>query len=276
MFWRNARRSTNIEDVRGLSGGKLGGAGGIFLMAIVVYALGGDPTGLIVEGVGRTIVQGTGKSTLTPEQQTEQADFVSAVLGSTEDVWSIKFMKQGGHYVSPKLVLFTGGVQSGCGSAQSEMGPFYCPLDNKAYLDLDFFQTLSDELGAPGDFARAYVIAHEIGHHVQYLLGISDEVQAAQSRTSRKKANALSVRLELQADCLAGVWANGADADQHLLEVGDLDEALNAATRIGDDVLQKRARGHVVPDSFTHGTAAQRKQAFLKGATGGTLASCPL
>ncbi len=196
------------------------------------------------------------------------------VLADTEDVWNQLFGEMGETYREPRLVLFSGAVQSACGYAQAAMGPFYCPGDNKVYIDLSFYQDLKQRHGAPGDFAQAYVIAHEVGHHVQNLLGISDKVQRAKGKVGKKEGNALSVRLELQADCLAGVWANRADRAKQILEQGDVDEALIAASAIGDDRLQKQARGYVTPDSFTHGSSKQRVRWFRKGLKTGDIADC--
>jgi len=201
-------------------------------------------------------------------------DFVARVLGSTERAWTDKFQQMGRQYVKPKLVLFNGFVQSACGMAQSAMGPFYCPGDQKVYIDLSFYQDMKNKLGAPGDFAQAYVIAHEVGHHVQNLLGIADKVQQARSQASEAEANALSVRMELQADCLAGVWAKTANDKNHILEEGDVEEGLNAAAAIGDDRLQRRSQGYVVPESFTHGTSEQRVRWFKQGMQTGDVNSC--
>ncbi len=200
--------------------------------------------------------------------------FVSKVLASTEDVWSKIFNDMGQQYEKPRLVLFTGYTQSGCGTAQSAMGPFYCPADHKVYIDLAFYQDMKTKLGAPGDFAQAYVVAHEVGHHVQNLLGIADQVQQARSQGSEAESNALSVRMELQADCFAGIWSTEADAQKHILQQGDIDEALNAASQIGDDHLQKQSRGYAVPDSFTHGSSAQRVKWFKSGVTATSLKDC--
>jgi hypothetical protein len=268
MRWQDLRRSSNIEDRRGI-GGKVvtGGAGGVFAMALIVYLLGGDPTSLIMEGVGRTIATSQSRqSELTPEQQNEQADFTAAVLGSTEDAWGAIFSQQGQMYEVPRLVLFAGAVDSACGMAQSAMGPFYCPLDKRVYLDLDFFHELEAKFGAPGDFARAYVIAHEVGHHVQNLEGTL-------GNTNRQRSNDMSVRTELQADCYAGVWA-ASTAMADTLEQGDIEEAIRAASMIGDDHLQKEAQGFAVPDSFTHGSSAQRVTWFRKGFESGTTKAC--
>jgi predicted metalloprotease len=196
------------------------------------------------------------------------------VLGETEDAWSDIFQAHGLTYVPPKLVLYRDEMPSACGSANSAAGPFYCPLDRKVYLDLGFFQQLADEFQAPGQFAQAYVLAHEVGHHVQNLLGIADKVRAAQERSSQQQANQLSVRLELQADCFSGVWARHADQTKHILEEGDIDSAMRAAAAVGDDTLQKRMQGFVVPESFTHGTSAQREYWFKRGLTGGSIESC--
>lgn len=201
-------------------------------------------------------------------------DFIARVLGSTEDVWTKVFKDMGQQYEKPPLVLFTGFTQSGCGTAQSSMGPFYCPADHKVYIDLAFYQDMKNKLGAPGDFAQAYVVAHEVGHHVQTLLGIADQVQQARSRASEAESNALSVKMELQADCFAGIWATEADATKHILESGDVEEALNAASQIGDDRLQKRSQGYAVPDTFTHGTSAQRVKWFKQGLAAQTLKDC--
>ena len=208
------------------------------------------------------------------EAENELADFVSVVLADTEDTWGVLFRQAGGRYEEPSLVLFTGAVESACGYAQAAMGPFYCPADRKVYIDLSFYQDLKNKMGAPGDFAQAYVVAHEIGHHVQNLLGISDQVHEARRRVSQTQYNQLSVRLELQADCFSGLWANHADRTRHILESGDIEEALNAASMIGDDRLQKQARGYVTPDSFTHGTSAQRVRWFRRGLQSGRIDAC--
>lgn len=275
MRWQDLRRSGNVQDRRSLGGkGVVGGAGGMFALALVVYLLGGDPSSYIMEGVSRTIQSSVHKkSELTDEQQNEQADFVSAVLGSTEDVWGKIFAENGETYPQPNLVLFAGAVDSACGTAQSAMGPFYCPNDSQVYLDLDFFYELEHKLGAPGDFARAYVIAHEVGHHIQNLQGILPEVHQKQRSLSKADGNALSVRVELQADCYAGIWAHGVEAF-HALEPGDIEEAFHAAEEIGDDRLQQEGQGYVIPDSFTHGSSAQRMSWFKKGYESGNMASC--
>ena len=275
MRWQDMRRSGNVEDRRALGGKTVaGGAGGIFALALVVYLLGGDPSSLVMEGISRTIQTSSNyQSQLTPEQQAEQADFTAAVLGSTEDAWTAIYQQNGKSYDMPQLVLFAGAVDSACGMAQSAMGPFYCPLDTKVYLDLDFFHELEARFGAPGDFARAYVIAHEVGHHIQNLQGTIEETTAARSRADKSEANAISVRVELQADCYAGVWA-ASTALKGQIEDGDIEEAILAASKIGDDHLQKEAQGYAVPDSFTHGSSAQRVEWFKRGFTAGDVNAC--
>jgi uncharacterized protein len=223
----------------------------------------------------QTQVPGPAPAAEQTAAQDPLADFVSVVLADTEDTWTAVFRDRLGRtYEEPKLVLFTQAVPSACGLAQSAMGPFYCPMDHRVYIDLSFYREMKDRFGAPGDFAQAYVIAHEVGHHVQTLLGISDKVRTLQERSDRPAANALSVRLELQADCLAGVWAQNAQRARNVVEPGDLDEALGAASAIGDDRLQRASRGYAVPESFTHGTSAQRRSWFQRGFEGGTLESC--
>ncbi len=277
MKWKTGRRSSNIEDRRGDYGGNgsiaLGGGGlGVVFIAFVVFLLGGDPS-VVLDQVA------TGPATapsqqLPPAEQDELADFVSVVLADTEDTWNQIFQEEGGNYREPNLVLFSGIVQSACGTAQSAVGPFYCPADEKVYIDLSFYDDLKRRHGAPGDFAQAYVIAHEVGHHVQHLLGISDQVRQIQSRVSQTDANQLSVRLELQADCFAGVWAHRADEARDILERGDIEEALNAASAIGDDRLQQQSRGYVTPDSFTHGSSTQRVRWFQQGLQTGDPDQC--
>jgi len=208
----------------------------------------------------------------TPPDQ--QGRFIAAVLGETEDTWSAIFQTQGLEYVPPKLVLYRDAMPTACGSGRAAAGPFYCPLDRKVYLDLSFFQQLAAEFQAPGEFAEAYVLAHEVGHHVQNLLGIADQVRSVQARASQAQANQLSVKLELQADCFAGVWARHADETKHILEQGDVESALRAASAVGDDTLQRRAQGYVVPESFTHGTSAERVDWFKRGLAGGSIQSC--
>ena len=262
MQWRGRRGSQNVEDRRGMGGkgvaiGGLGGVGGLIIVVLLLLS-GGDPSAILNPGGG--------DSGLTQQQQQDEAaQFVSVVLADTEDVWRQQFRKMNRTYKEPTLVLFTGSVASACGTASSAVGPFYCGEDQKAYIDVGFFSLLSERFGAPGDFAQAYVIGHEVGHHVQKLLGILDAVHDKQQRVSQPEANALSVRLELQADFLAGVWAHYADKTLNVLDPGDLEEALRAATAIGDDKLQQEGQGYVVPDSFTHGTSAQRTRWFKLG-----------
>jgi predicted metalloprotease len=283
--------SDNIEDMRGQGGGfgmpgmggdgglQLGGrgmgCGSIIIIAILALVFGINPLSLLggggpVEAPNQQIGQPQLDAPARPASENDR--FVAKVLGTTERTWAEIFPKEVGEaYHEPKLVLFSGSVRSACGQAQSAMGPFYCPADQKVYLDQSFFDELSRRFGAPGDFAAAYVIAHEVGHHIQTLLGISQQVSEMQNRVSRTEGNALSVRLELQADCLAGVWANH---NQMLLEPGDVEEAMRAATAIGDDALQRAAQGVVVPESFTHGSSEQRTRWFMRGMTEGTIASC--
>jgi hypothetical protein len=280
MRWREGRRSENVEDYRGQrlggTGIKLGG--GAIVLVLLAWAFGIDPRLVLglMQGVETTQVQpppaGGVQHTGSPDD--ELADFVSVVLADTEDTWTALFAERGARYEPPRLALFTDVAQTGCGEAGAAVGPFYCPPDRKVYIDLSFYRQLKEQFEAPGDFAQAYVIAHEVGHHVQNLLGTSQKVRAQQERGSETQANALSVRLELQADCYAGIWANHADKARHILESGDVEEALGAAAAVGDDTLQKRARGYVVPDSFTHGTAEQRTHWFETGLQSGVLESC--
>jgi len=278
MQWRGARRSTNIEDRRGMRirPGLVGGGLGTIVLLLLALYFGVDPR--YVLNHGGVEADETGPVSTSPADETTK-DFVSAVLGYTEDTWSEIFRSMGRTYQEPKLVLFTGEVDSACGYAQAATGPFYCPGDDKVYLDMSFFQELSDRFKAPGDFAQAYVIAHEIGHHVQNLLGIYRQVQAFRERSSPADANRASVRLELQADCFAGVWANRTEQAEEsklhqFLENGDVDEALRAASMIGDDRLQMQAQGYVVPESFTHGTAEQRLRWFNTGFHSHSLSEC--
>ena len=274
MRWQMGRRSANVEDRRGISGRGVAGLGGgaILILALIALLTGTNPMELLQQVAPTTEMTGTSVSPgdFSPAEQ-ELADFSSVVLADTEDTWTALFEQMGGTYRVPKLVLFSGYVQSACGFAQSAVGPFYCPGDEKVYLDLRFFDELRARFGAPGDFAQAYVIAHEIGHHVQKLLGIMDQVDEARARMDREEANALSVRLELQADFLAGMWAHYAQQARQILEEGDIEEALNAASRIGDDRLQMETQGYIVPDAFTHGTAAQRSRWFMRGYQTGDL-----
>jgi uncharacterized protein len=267
-------RSTNIEDRRGTRVSPGLATGGIGTIAIILIGLflGIDPSVLLQ---GNPSVD----TTLPPYSQQsgandEMGDFVSRVLGSTERTWSEIFQLSGREYQPPKLVLFSGSVQSACGFARAASGPFYCPEDYKVYIDLDFYRELRDRFRAPGDFAQAYVIAHEIGHHVQNQLGVMTSVRERQSRSRQDQVNALSVRLELQADCLAGIWAYSANERRKILEEGDIDEGLNAAAQIGDDRIQRRTQGYVVPESFTHGSAEQRVRWFKRGVTTGDLRQC--
>ena len=276
MRWRKGRRSTNIEDQRGRRRGGVafkGGIGTIVIALALGYFLGIDPQVLlqIQQGLGPTVPETPYQP--TPEEE-QLADFVSVVLADTEDTWNAIFQQAGRDYQEPNLVLFSGSVQSACGMASAAMGPFYCPADQKMYIDLSFFEDLKSRHGAAGDFAQAYVIAHEVGHHVQTLLGISKQVRSAQRGLGKADANAMSVRQELQADCFAGLWGNHADRSRQLLEKGDIEEALDAASAIGDDRLQKESMGYVVPESFTHGTSKQRVHWFRKGIESGKVGSC--
>jgi predicted metalloprotease len=274
----DSRRSDNVEDERGSGFGRRGAGIGLGTIAVVIigYFMGVNPSTLLSLLTGDQ--QGSDASAPAPSvtgpSTDPQVDFVRAVLGETEDTWSAYFKARGKTYVPPKLVLFSGQVSSACGLASSASGPFYCPGDQRVYIDLSFFRQLAGEFGAPGDFARAYVIAHEVGHHVQNLQGISDAADRQEASASRIKANHVSIELELQADCYAGVWANLANASHKILEPGDLESGLQAASSVGDDTLQKRMQGTVVPDSFTHGTSAQRVRWFRAGFGSGDLGSC--
>ncbi|HYL17534.1 MAG TPA: neutral zinc metallopeptidase [Burkholderiales bacterium] len=277
MRWEDERRSENVEDERGRSFGGVGMVGGgigTIVIVVVALLLGVDPRALLQQlPSGSNVPAQTQRPVQSSPEEDKLKDFVSVVLADTEDTWRELFKASGRQYEDPKLVLFSGAVQSACGFAQAAVGPFYCPADHKVYIDLGFYRELRERFHAPGEFAEAYVIAHEVGHHVQNLLGISDKVHAAQQRGSEQHANALSVRLELQADCLAGVWAYHADRARHILEAGDIEAGLNAASQIGDDRMQLRARGYVSPDSFTHGSSEQRVRWFKRGLeTGGTKA----
>lgn len=267
MLWRGQRQSENVEDRRGLSRGGMaigGGLGGVVVLVIALL-LGADPGQILEQSRGGGgPAAGTQSSRSTNPQEEELKQFSATVLASTEDVWTDIFQQDGERYRKPTLVLFTERVDSACGVAGAAVGPFYCPGDQKLYLDLSFFDDLQTRFRAPGDFAQAYVIAHEVGHHVQRLMGTMDKVDAARGRMSEAQANELSVRLELQADFLAGVWAHHAQK-KGLLDTGDIDEALGAASAVGDDRLQKENQGYVVPDSFTHGTSEQRIRWFRKG-----------
>jgi hypothetical protein len=272
------RRSTNIEDRRGMRPVRTGvglSVGGV-LFLLVLSLLGINPLPFI--GVATKPQQVEMQPADQPYQESAQEanmrQMTEVVLADTEDTWSAILPKYGVQYVEPKLVFFTGMVASACGTAQSAVGPFYCPLDQKVYLDMSFYDELSSRFGAPGDFAQAYVVAHEVGHHVQYLMGIAKQVNEAQQRMSKADANALSVRMELQADCFAGVWAKNAAQSRQLLEAGDVEEGLRAASAIGDDRLQKQAQGYVVPDAFTHGSSEQRVRWFRRGLEAGTPEAC--
>jgi predicted metalloprotease len=285
MLWRGGRRSDNIEDRRGPGGGfgggglrMGGGIGGVGILIVIVIGLflGVDPSQLLQQietGSPDTGYQQDQQSASIDNSGTdEEKDFVSVVLADTEDTWTALFQNMGRRYVDPHLVLFTGQVQSACGFAETAMGPFYCPGDSKVYIDLGFYDELKQRLGAPGDFAQAYVIAHEVGHHVQHLLGITDKVDSLQG-LSASQANAVSVRVELQADCFAGVWAYHAK-ERNIVEAGDIEEALNAAAAVGDDRLQRQSQGYIVPDSFTHGSSAQRVRWFKAGFARGEIGDC--
>ncbi len=275
MRWKGRRRSTNIEDRRGARTPKLlgGGIGTIVLVLVALY-FGVDPRPLLQMVEGGAATSSGSRPTAEELDNDPLADMIHVVLADTEDVWTELFAQQGRRYQAPTLVLFTGATRSACGLGQAAMGPFYCPADQKAYIDLSFYDQMRTRFKAPGDFAQAYVIAHEVGHHVQNLLGISGKVHQMKQRLAAAEANALSVRLELQADCLAGVWAMRADRASNIIEAGDIDEALNAASAIGDDTLQRRSRGTVVPESFTHGTSAQRQRWFRKGLDTGDPDTC--
>ena len=280
MRWEGERESSEVEDRRGMRiprGGALIGGGGLVLVLLFSVLTGADPRQVleIVQGASDVSSAPAGPQTGpmgAPSDETGR--FAAVVLGSTEDVWGEVFAEKGRHYERPRLVLFSDAVQSACGTAQSAVGPFYCPRDSQVYLDLSFFQELEQRFGAPGDFARAYVIAHEVGHHVQNQLGLAEQVSAAQQRGSREDANALSVRLELQADCLAGVWGNRANRERNWLDPGDVEAGLAAAAAIGDDTLQRHAGGAVQPESWTHGSSAMRVRWLKQGLQTGDPASC--
>ena len=272
------RQSDNVEDRRGAGGGfPIGGGslgiGGVVLALIAAYFFGIDPSVLLQGGAPSASPEVTAPASGPPETD-QQAVFVSRVLASTEDTWSDIFAQAGKRYQPPRLVLFTGSFPTACGRGQAAAGPFYCPEDGKVYIDLRFYQLMRDRFHAAGDFAQAYVIAHEVGHHIQNLLGLTDQMAARRGRVSQSAYNALSVRLELQADCFAGVWAHHANRTKAILEPGDVDEAITAASAIGDDALQKQAQGHAVPDSFTHGTSAQRVRWLRQGLQTGDVNAC--
>ena len=292
MKWDGQRESSQIEDRRGSGGGGRGGGGirvgggrgvglGTIAVALVAGWVFGINPGTIIGVLGGLEGAAPGATQQAPAPgatrsapQDENARFVSTVLASTEDIWQETFQTSGRDYRKPVLVLYRGSTRSACGTGQAAMGPFYCPGDEKVYLDLGFFETMRRQLGAPGDFAQAYVVAHEVGHHVQHLLGITDRVDALRGRQSEAQANALSVRLELQADCFAGVWAGRSQQAKNWLEQGDLEEAMNAASQIGDDTLQQNAGGAVRPESFTHGSSAQRMRWFQRGFQSGQVSQC--
>ena len=277
MRWRTGRRSTNVEDRRSMRVSRRGLAGGgigtVVLVLVALY-LGVDPA-IVMQGLpqGEPTTRSSEPYQPTAAEQ-ELADFASVILADTEDTWNEIFRRSGETYQEPTLVLFSGAVRSACGLAGSAVGPFYCPPDRNVYIDLSFFGELASRFGAPGDFAQAYVVAHEVGHHVQTLVGISDKVRAMQQGASQTEANALQVRMELQADCFAGVWANNAHRVRQILEKGDVEEGLRAASAIGDDRIQKQTQGHVVPDAFTHGSSEQRVRWFRRGLESGNPSEC--
>jgi len=277
MRWKDGRKSENVEDRRGIrvSRGMMGGGIGTIILVLAALYFGVDPSLLLNQGTTQDAGGPPGSvSQERPAEENRMAEFVSVVLADTEDTWHEMFRRSGKTYQEPKLVLFSDAVDSACGFAQSAMGPFYCPRDNKVYIDLQFYRDLQNRFHAPGEFAQAYVIAHEIGHHVQNLLGISDKVHAMQQGADKVTANNLSVRLELQADCLAGIWAHHADRSRNIVESGDIEAALRAASSIGDDRIQKQAQGYVVPESFTHGSSEQRVRWFKQGIETGDFAQC--
>ena len=286
MKWEGNRESDNVEDRRGEGGGGGGGGFGfggrsIGIGTIVIALVGGWVLGVnpmtilnLLSGGGGQVTTQTQAPAQQPPADDEMARFVKTVLADTEDTWTTLFKPEGGSYVRPKLVLFAGSTPTACGQGESATGPFYCPGDQKVYLDLDFFNLMQQRFKVSGEFAQAYVIAHEVGHHVQNLLGLSEKVDNVRRTATERQANAMSVRLELQADCFAGVWAYHANAERKILEQGDVEAALKAATAIGDDALQRQAQGHVVPDSFTHGTSEQRVRWFTKGIESGRISQC--
>jgi uncharacterized protein len=284
MRWTYGRQSSNIEDRRGMGGGfggrglKVGAGGGIGIIVIAVVAmfLGIDPSVILQGGMGDGGAPAGYEQPRGPAspQEAEREKFVSLMLGDTEETWKTIFQQGGKQYEEPTLVLFSGAVDSACGSAQAATGPFYCPGDRKLYVDLSFFDELEQRFGAPGDFAQAYVVAHEVGHHVQTLLGVTQQVQSARQQIGRDQANQLSVLTELQADCYAGVWANHAQEARQVLEPGDIEEGLRAAAAVGDDRIQRETQGRVVPDSFTHGSSEQRMTWFRRGLERGDVNQC--
>jgi predicted metalloprotease len=274
MKWQVGRSSGNVEDRRGMGAVGIGGLGigGVVIISIIALLMGKNP----LDVIGQVADQGAATTqSAAPPVNDENSQFVKAILGSTEDVWGAAFQKSGQTYPAPTMVLFSGAVASACGRASAAVGPFYCPNDQKVYLDTSFFDEMRGRLGGGGDFAEAYVIAHEVGHHIQVLTGTAEKVNALRDRGAAMEGdNGLSVRMELQADCYAGVWANQAQQQNHWMESGDIEEALNTATAIGDDRLQKQTRGTVVPDSFTHGTSAQRVRWFRSGFDSGDASQC--
>jgi len=272
MKWRGRQQSTNVEDRRGLSGRTMVAGGGVGVLVIValVWLMGGNPSQVVDMLQNTGAEQGVADSSVIQAEQ-ELADFAGVVLKDTEDIWSAIFSQNGKTYRDPTLVLFSGSVESACGYSSSATGPFYCPTDEKVYIDLSFLADLQEKLDATGDFAMAYIIAHEVGHHVQKQLGIMEQVQALRGRVGEAEYSAKQVRLELQADFLAGVWAHYAHKTKDILEEGDVEEALNAAAAVGDDRIQMKSQGYVVPDAFTHGTSEQRRNWFLKGFRTGDL-----
>jgi uncharacterized protein len=270
------RRSSNVEDRRGVRLTRGGGIGlGTIVLALIALYFGQDPS-VVLQGVqpdSGAVQSEQGDYQESPEEA-QIRERIEVVLADTEDTWNTLFAANGRTYQEPRLVLFSGAVESACGFANAAVGPFYCPGDGSVYIDLSFYSDLQSRFGAPGDFAQAYVVAHEIGHHVQALLGISEQTQAARSRASETQANALSVRQELQADCFAGIWAHNADRSRQLLEAGDIEEGLKAASAIGDDRLQQQSRGYVSPDSFTHGSSEQRVRWFKRGIETGSMSAC--
>ncbi len=277
MRWKSGRRSSNVEDRRGFRVSRRAAGGGIGTLLLVLVALyfGVDPSVVINQNVqpGGTTTPHAEPGTRSPADD-NLAAFISVVLADTEDTWHALFRQRGDTYQEPNLVLFSGAVESACGYAQAAVGPFYCPRDQKVYIDLSFYQDLQKRFNAPGDFAQAYVVAHEIGHHVQNLLGIAGKVHDLRGRVSEAQGNRLSVMMELQADCFSGVWAHHADRSRQILEEGDVEEALNAASAIGDDRLQRQSRGYVTPDSFTHGSSEQRVRWFRRGLQAGDIGKC--
>lgn len=276
MRWEGRRQSDNIEDRRGMRvsrGGLVGGGLGTLAIALLVLFLGGDPTP-VLQGVGNAPVETTSEPYVESPNEAEWRQQIAVTLAETEDAWNTKFAELGGQYREPVLVLFGGAVESGCGFAEAAMGPFYCPPDEKLYIDLSFFDQLGPELGGANDFARAYVVAHEVGHHVQNLMGISNRVHELRQRVGEIEGNQLSVRQELQADCFAGVWAHHAQRYAGILEPGDVEEAMRAAAAVGDDTLQRGAGRAVVPDAFTHGSAEQRMRWFTTGFQSGSVEAC--